>query len=154
MSTHFHPQCPLFVKRIETSIGELPDELDIHRSDNSGWITLSYRENTVARYLPAHNIAELHLHLAVDETGDAVNEPHEVTDALTDALSELNEREFEICHHYAQPFGDDQSRQTVVLRYGSIARDELVELISLVIEASRYAIDLLIDDGVAQNGSG
>ena len=148
------PQPRSAVERIDTFFDELLGDLSIASSDNSSWITLSYRDHLIARYLPPHEITVFHVHLLVDETRVGEDEPEEVTEALIETLSELQEREFEICHHYAQPFGDEQSRQSVVLRHGSIAGDELVELISLVIEASRYAIDLLIDDGVAQNGSG
>ena len=56
-------------------------------------------------------------------------------------------------NHHAESIRDDQHRQILVLRHGSIAEAEFVELISLVIEASRYAIDLVVDDGVAQNSS-
>ena len=146
------PQSSLTVEHIDTFFDELPGALSIESSSSSDWFTISYRDEPIARYLPPHEIAELEVHLVVDETEHGDNQPREVTEALIKALSDIKAQEFEICHHDAESIRDDQYRQILVLRHGSIAEAEFVELISPVLEASRYAIDLVTDEGVAQNG--
>ena len=143
----------LTVERVETCFDELPGKLSIESSSSSDWLTLYYRRETIARYLPSHEIAELDVHWIVDETKHGDTEPHKVTEALIEALSELKAQEFEIYHHDAESIGDDQYRQTLVLRHGSIGEDELFELISFVLEASRYAINFAMDQEVALSGS-
>lgn len=152
MQNH-HPQGPLAVELVEPIFKELPDELDIQSSCDSGWLTVSCREQTIARYLPVHGIAELDVHLVVADCPGTENEPDEVTNCLIESLASLRARGFRICHEYAEPLDGDHIRQTLVLRNSSVSEEEVVELAHTVLDANRYAIDLATDQDTVEKPS-
>lgn len=153
MPTHPHPQGPVAVERIELAFDGLPDELDVQSSFDSGWITISYREQIVARYLPVRQIAELDIQFVVDGTGVCEDEPDDVTCYLIDALSALQGHGFTICHEYAEEFGNGCFRQSLVLRNRPVTEEEMLEIVPMVLDASQFAVDKAVDQKTAQIGS-
>lgn len=153
MPIHHSPQAPLTVEPVEPVLDELPDDLDVQSSDNSGWLTILYRGEKIARYLPVHEIAELNLHLVVDKTKVGADEPDEVTGRLEDALCTLNEYGFEICREYTEAFVNGRSRQTLILYNSPVTEEQVVELAQAVLDASRYAIDMTVDQDTVEKPS-
>lgn len=153
MPIHPPPEDPLAVERIEPTFDELPDELDVQPSDESSWITVSYRHETIARYLPVRGIAELHVHLIVDESPGGESEPDEVTECVIKTLSAVKEYGFEIWNEHTHCIDDEHHRQTLVLCGSPISGDEVTALAQTVFDASRYAIDKTVAQKVAQIGS-
>ena len=153
MSSQPHPQGPLAVERIAPIFEELPDELDIQCSHDSGWLTLLYRGEPVARYLPVHEIAELSLYLIVDKNRGIDGEPDDVTESIVRSLSLLKEYGFEICREYAEPFVNGRFRQSLVLRNSPVTEEQVLELAPMVLDASRYAIDMTADQDTVEKPS-
>lgn len=153
MPTHPHPQGPLAVERIEPAFDELPDELQVESSYDSGWITVSYRGETIARYLPVREIAELSVHFVVDEIKVGADEPDDVTDSIVRALSLLQDHGFEICHEDAEPPVSGRHHQILILRNSPVTEEEVRELVPMVLEASRYAIDITADQDTVEKSS-
>lgn len=153
MPTSTQPQSPLAVERIEPAFDELPDELDVQCSHDSDWLTIFYRGESVARYLPVREIAELDLHLVVDESVNSESEPDEVTDRLIKTLATVKDHGFKICHEYTEDFGNGCFRQSLVLRNRPVTEEDILELVPMALEASQYAIDKAMDEKTAQLGS-
>ena len=153
MPTSTHPQGPLAVELVKPVFDELPDELNIQCSHDSDWLTILYRGDSVARYLPVREIAELYLHLVVEKSGISEAEPDEVTDRLIKTLATVKDHGFKICHEYAEDFGNGCFRQSLVLRNRPVTEEDILELVPMALEASQYAIDKAVDQKTAQIGS-
>lgn len=150
---HHHSQGFLAVELVAPAFDELPGELDIQSSPDSGWITISYQKQTIARYLPVHEIAELDVHLVVNEFPNDDSESDEITGRLMEALSALQDHGFTICHEYAEDFGNERFRQSLVLRNCPVTEEQVVELVQATLDASRYAIDVTVDQNTVEMSS-